>query len=56
MFYFYNKPSPSESISIGGNSISGRLRVSKPLVNESSSPSNGSESMKVPRNTKIYTH
>lgn len=44
IFYIYNKPSPSEFISIGGNSISGSGNVSKPWVNESSSPSNGSES------------
>ena len=37
-------PSPKESMSTGGSSISERLRVVRPCVNESSSPSNGSES------------
>ena len=30
IFYIYNKPSPNEFISIGGNSISASPNVSKP--------------------------
>ena len=44
MLNFYNNPSPRESISTGGSSISERLKESNWGVKESRSLSNGSES------------